>query len=194
MMFYSAAYAQIVKPSLGVNGGVGMMYLIEQIEFPEWTDYQTSIGMSVDLELAFEASYFDLAVNYVYMSSRYRSNQGIDPFTQLNGISNNALFFSLSHVADSGWIRLGYQFGFGMTNELDEGDRSIFGGPVSEVFPSAHISGLARIPLGNRLTLSLKPMLLWSDVVGTFRYNEWGLRGEDVHFFTQFGLCYTLVQ
>jgi hypothetical protein len=186
--------AQQVKTSLGVNGGVGMMYLIEQIESPGITSYQPAVGMGIDLALGYEDSYFDLAVSYVYLSTRYKNSWDPDPWSNEFPVNNNALFFSLAHMADSGRLRLGYQFGFGLTREVDEGSWSIFRGPVTEVFPSAQVSGVALIPLNDHLDLSFKPMLIWSDVIGSFRYKQWNLRGEDVHFITQFGIQYNFVK
>lgn len=186
--------AQSVKASLGVSGGAGEMYLIERIELGAVTEYKPTFGMGVDFELAFEEAYFDLAFSYLYLSTRYRSSWVNNPFANYLPINYNSFFFSLSHVTSEGRIRLGYQFGFGFSREVDEGRGAFFTGPHAELFPSAQVSGIARIPLSERIDLNLRPMLIWSDVIGTFRYNEWNLRGEDAHFFTQVGLRYNFVK
>ncbi|MBD80921.1 MAG: hypothetical protein CL840_18535 [Crocinitomicaceae bacterium] len=193
-------HSQHLEVQLG--GGVGETYLVEQNEARDVNFNRTAVVFGA-IKLMPDSSYFNLKLLFQYVSSRVNGEDWegksntydfrglpIGVSTLEGEVSSITSFLVLEHLSQDKKFNLGYDIGIGFTKERLV--RSSNNDAEFRSFASFRLGGIASYSFGKRSRISFEPSIYWTDIVNSFRPENYKLAGEDVSLLFNLGYSYRL--
>ena len=192
LVSFTKGKSQSLEVGFGI--GSGSAYLIENADSGIDIDYSTPFSSYVDLKYSKLESYFGAKVRLQYLNSGIKGTNWKNNRDKINGeVTSLTTLLLLEHLnSDKNW-NLGYDFGFGYTNQTLRPDLINASNEVDANYMSLHFGGIVNKKIDGSFSFQIKPSVLWTDPVNSFRNNDkWQIAGEDVSLLLQFGVVYRI--
>lgn len=189
--FSLCSYAQNL--AAGFDFGMGSSYIVEKAQDDNSLNMKASFASGFNMKFVPKDAYFGVKLNMLYVSTAFEVSDLIWGPTYTGEISTFTTSLMLEHLNNDKKFNIGYNFGLGYTKENyeDYNYRSNTNGIRN--FMSVTVSGIVSLKLGERSSLNLTPLLLWTDPINSFRTDNWYSAGEDVSFLVMLGYTYKLL-
>ena len=192
LLSFTKGKSQNIEVGFGI--GSGSAFLIENADSGIDIDYSTPFSSYVDLKYSKSENYFGAKVRLQYLNSGIKGTNWKNNRLEIDGeVTSLTTLLLLEHLnSDKNW-NLGYDFGFGYTNQTLRPNLINALNEIDANYMSLHFGGIVNKKIDESFSFQIKPSVLWTDPVNSFRNNDkWQIAGEDISLLLQFGVVYKI--